>query len=304
MRPPRPLRRARRAPGLARLAGAACLSALALAGTGCPPTPPPVSHIEDKARLDVPIAICRKALQPTDTGDAGAPHADAYFGVVFPSFHGFGQPLRPDDFDCVGERAMTDSSFTAAALADGDAAITTAQDGTQAVWLRAWRTQNGGAAGPLAFMRPRTSEIDVYAIGRYQGSKTHSRFEIIELGTTRVIVAHDDACADVKVDVECDSTLSFYVVAGGQLLSGAETPAQKLRYGNVKGIGKVQYRLMTDPPAVDGMNVKVHERLQVRDASEEDVRRAEGDRVFVLASDHKLVPQQDSLWSQAQVSRP
>jgi hypothetical protein len=292
MRRPPALAGARRA-----LPAAAGLAAVAAFAPGCP-TPPPVSHIEDKARLDVPIAICRKALQPTETSDGGAPHAGAYWSVVYPSFHGFGQPLRPDDFDCVGERAMTDSSFTAAALAEDDAAITTAQDGTQTVWLRAWRTPNGAAAGPLAVMRPRASELDVYAIGRYKGSKAHSRFEILELGTTRVVVAHDEACADVKVDQECDSTLSFYVVSGGQLLSGADSPAQKLRYGNVRGLGKVQYRLMTDPPAVDGMNLKVHEKLQVRDSAEQDVRRAEGDRVFVLGSDHKLVPQQDSLWSQ------
>jgi hypothetical protein len=274
--------------------------AVALAGllaAGCP-TPPPISHIEDKARLDVPIAICRKALAPSDSVDGGAPHSDAYFGVIYPSFRGLGQPLRADELDCVGERAGTDSSFTAAALADDDAAITTAQDGTQAVWLRSWRTSNGGAAGPLAVMRPRASELDVYAIGRYRGSKQHSRFELAQLGTSRLLIAHDEGCADVKVDVECESNLAFYVVAGGQLTTAADSPAQRLRYGTVKGVGRVQYRLMTDAPVIDGRTIKVHEKLQVRDASEEDVRKAEGDRVFTLEPDNQLKPQQDSLWSQ------
>jgi hypothetical protein len=270
---------------------------LGLLAAGCP-TPPPISHIEDKARLDVPIAICRKPLAPGDSVDGGAPHAEAYFGVVYPAFRGLGQPLRADDLDCVGERAGTDSSFTSAPLVDDDAAITTAKDGTQAVWLRSWRTSNGAAAGPIAIMRPRASELDVYAIGRYRGSKQHSRFELGQLDTTRLVIVHDEGCADVKVDVECESTLSFYLVSGGQLFAAADSPEQRLRYGNVKGVGRVQYRLMTDAPVIDGRTIKVHEKLQVRDAAEEDVRKAEGDRVFTLDSDNHLKAQQDSLWAQ------
>ena len=145
--------------------------------------------------------------------------------------------------------------------------------------------------------RPRASELDVYAIGRYRGSK-RSRFELAQLGTSRLVIAHDEGCADVKVDVECDSTLSFYLVVGGHLFAAADSPAQRLRYGNVKGVGRVQYRLMTDAPVIDGHTIKIHEKLQVRDSAEEDVRKAEGDRVFALDSDNQLKAQQDSLWAQ------
>ncbi len=72
----------------------------------------------------------------------------------------------------------------------------------------------------------------------------------------------------------------------------------RIRFGTAKGLGKVQYRLTADAPVFDKLTVRIHERLQVRDAGDEDVRKAEGDRVFVLGDDRTLNAQQDSLWSQ------
>ncbi len=272
-----------------------------LAGTvasSCGSTPPPISRIEDKARLDVPISICRKPLAPGDVSDAGTARTDAYWNVVLGNFHGMGVALHADEVDCVGERVFAGAA-TAAPIAEDDLVSSNADDGLQATWLRSFRTSDGTAAGPLALVRPRSSEIDVYAIGRYKGSLRHSRFELGQLGTSRLVVAHDEGCADVKVDVECDSTVSFFVATGGKLVAAADSPAQRIRYGNAKGLGRVQYRLTTDPPVFDGRTARIHEKLQVRDSAQEDVRKAEGDRVFVLSADGRLVAQQDSLWSQA-----
>jgi hypothetical protein len=281
---------------LQRRNGVACLVAGIVAACG---SVPPISRIEDKARLDVPIAICRKPMAPGDLSDAGVARTDAYWGVALSNFRGFGGAMRPDDLDCVGEPlAGPAANLTAAPVTQDDLVLSSAEDGLSAVWLRSFRRSEDLAAGPLALVRVRPSEIDVYAIGRFQGSLRHSRFELAELGTSQMIVAHDEGCADVKVDVECDSALVFFVAAGGKLLAAATSPAQKIRYGNAKGLGRVQFRLTTDAPVLDGRTVRVHEKLQVRDSAQEDVRKAEGDRVFVLGADGRLVADQESLWSQ------
>jgi hypothetical protein len=281
-----------------RLGGAGTLFGVAAAACA---TRAPVSRLEDKARLDVPIAICRRALAPGEISDGGSPHPDAYWSVVFAGFHGFGVAANPSDVDCVGEthaepfRGMQVSS---ASTAPEDTVVVSGEDGVQAVWLRAFRMGEPLAEGPLALVRPRASEIDVYAIGNYRGSARHSRFTLARIGSARVVIADDDGCADVKVDAECESTFTFYVMVGGQLVAAVSTPAQRIRYGTQKGLGRVQYRLTTDPPVIDKLVARVHERLQVRDANDEDTRKAEGDRAFVLGDDGRLVAQQDSLWSQ------
>jgi hypothetical protein len=279
-------------------------SALLLAAVSCA-SGPPISHIEDKARLDVPIAICRKLLATEDVGDAGTMHQDAYWSVLFPAFRGFGTTIRPEDVDCVGEHPAVESAgASGAAIGEQDLTVSTAEDGKQVAWLRLSHSAEGGGNGVLALMRPRTSEMDVYAIGRYKGSVAHSKFEISRLGTSPMIIAHDQGCADVKVDVECDSTLDLYLKVGGKLLLQASTPEEKLRFGNLKGLGRVKYSLTTAPPVADGKMIRIHEKLLVRDQNEEDVRKAEGDRVFAPGADGKLVPQQDSIWSQVPKNEP
>lgn len=264
-------------------------------------SPPPISRVEDRARLDVPIAICRKPIAPGEANDAGVPRPDSYWEVVFPGFRGFGTAFNPNEPDCVGDPHVGDAKGPqgpAIQIGQDDALVAPGPDGVQAVWFRSFHVTDKVGAGPLVLARPRASELDVYAIGGFRGSLAHSRFELARLGSVRTIVAYDDSCADVKVDTECDSTVTFYVVMGGKLVAAAESPLQRIRFGTAKGLGKVQYRLTADPPVFDKLTVRIHERLQVRDAGDEDVRKAEGDRVFVLNDDRTLVAQQDSLWSQ------
>ena len=276
---------------------------LAAAGAVAPAcaSPPPVSRIEDRARLDVPISICRRPLAPGEANDAGIPRPDAYWEVVFPGFRGFGAAFNPNEPDCIGEPHVVDArgpQGPAVQIGPDDAVVVPGPDGVQAVWLRSFRISDKLGAGPLVLARARPSELDVYAMGGFRGSLAHSRFELARLGSARTVVGYDDACADAKVDTECDSTVTFFVAVGGKLVASAESPTQRVRFGNLKGLGRVQYRLTTDPPVFDKLNVRIHERLQVRDSGDEDVRKAEGDRVFTLGDDRSLNPQQDSLWSQ------
>jgi hypothetical protein len=263
-----------------------------------PPGPPP---IEDKARRDVPIAICRKALTSADTNDAGAPRAEAYWSVALPGFHGFGAPIDPSRHDCAGNSLSAGSgqgTRTSPPIASDDSTLTPDESGLQAVWLRPFRTSDRVAAGPLVLARPRPAELDVYAIGDYTGSARHSRFEFARLGATLMIVTHDDGCADVKVDSECQSVHGFYLKAGGRLVLAATTPAQRVQYGTLKDLGRVQFRLTTEGPIFEARSVTVKERLSVRDAGGEEVRKVEGDRVFALRDDGTLAASQDTVWSQ------
>lgn len=273
------------------------MAAVCLACLGCGAAPPPPSRLEDKARLDVPIAICRKPLAPGDLGDAGAPGPDSYFSVIFPTFRAFGAPLGARDADCVGETHANGPQTTPGPIAPADAILVPGDD-VDVVWLRAFQGSDHSSEGPLALMRARPSELDVYAVGDYRGSLAHSRFTAARLGNLRAVAADDDGCADVKVGAECESTLTLYLVVGGKITAAATSPAERIRYGTKRSLGRVQYRLTTDPPVFDKSSMTVHERLQVRDSGEEDIRKAEGDRVFVLGADGRVAAQQESLWSQ------
>jgi hypothetical protein len=282
--------------------GVVWLSVIALpelAACSHAPGPPP---IEDKARRDVPIAICRKSLSGADTSDAGAPRLEAYWSVVIPAFHALGASLDPGASNCVGDKLSTNAGGGVAPgtqpIASDDLVLVSDEGGLQAAWLRSFRVNDRVATGPLALLRARPAELDVYALGDYRGSLRHSRFEFGRLGVVTVLVAHDDRCADVKVDTECESSHAFYVKAGGRLVLSATTPAQRIQYGTMKDIGRVQYRLATEPPVLDAHSITVKERLSVRDPADEEVRKIEGDRVFVLRNDGTLAPNQDSVWAQ------
>jgi hypothetical protein len=263
-----------------------------------PPAPPPV---EDKARRDVPIAICRKALAGNDVTDAGSPRTEAYWSVLFPGFHGFGAPLDPSARNCIGDALSAPRGGAARAsqpISLEDFTLTPDEGGLEAVWLQSLRASDRVASGPLVLARARPAELDVYAIGDYSGSVRHTRFEFARLRETIVLVAHDDGCADVKVDTECQSTNDFYVKAGGRLVLSGATPAQRVQFATLKDLGRVQFRLTSDPPVFDARSITVHEKLSVRDPAGEEVRKVDGDRVLTLRDDGTLSANRDSVWAQ------
>lgn len=267
------------------------------------PLAPPV---EDKARRDVPIAICRKVLSSADTDDGGAPRTEAYWSVVLPGFHGFGGSVDSSIRDCVGNILSAGpgaSTGRLQAVSPDDLTLAPDESGLQALWLRPFRANDRAASGPLVLARPRPAELDVYAIGQFSGSARHSHFDFARLGTAIVLVAHDEGCADVKVDTECQSTHAFFIKSGGRLVLVGSTPAQRLQYGTLKDVGRVQFRLVTEGPVFDAKSVVVKEKLSVRDAAGEEVRRVEGDRVFTLREDGALTANQDSVWTQVSGGR-
>jgi hypothetical protein len=264
--------------------------------------PPPRSLVEDKARRDVPIAVCRKPLAPADVDESGAPRVEAYWGVLLPDFRGFNQTF--EGVDCVGDPVGPKASGGRAGpesihVSRADSTLSPAADGTQLVWLRTSAISDRMASGPLAIVRPRPSELDVYSIGSFAGSAAHSRFELAKLGPYRVVAAVDAGCADVKVDVECESTLSLYLAVGGQLSAAAATPAERLKFGSLKEVGRVKWRLTTEPPIFEPQGVRIKEKLTVHDAGDNEVRKVEGERLFTFRGG-SLVASADSVWNQVE----
>jgi hypothetical protein len=283
------------------LRGSSCVLLASVVMSCGKSAPPPRSLVEDKARRDVPIAVCRKTLAPTDLDAAGAPRIEAYWSALLPTFHGFNTTFEPAD--CIGQPV---SPTTVAAGAPGaihvssaDSTVSPVADGTQLVWLRAFTLSDRSASGPLALVRPRPSELDVYAIGSYTGSLAHSRFDLAKIGPARVVAVRNEGCADVKVDAECESTLSFLLVVGGQLLAAGTTPAQRLKYSSLKDVGRVKWRLTTEPPIFEPQAVRVKEKLSVHDAGDNEVRKLEGERIFTLRGSG-LVANAESVWNQVE----
>lgn len=258
---------------------------------------------EDKLRRDVPIAVCRKALAPADLNESGAPRPPAYWKVIVPSFRGFGSALDPDAQTCVGESAQplvaTDAHVSRIpAVTDASGTIAPAVDGLEVVWLRTITVSERTSRGPLAIVRAHPAEIDVYSLGTYEGSTRHSRFEIVRIGATTAVVARDEACADSKVDAECESVATIFAAAGGNLPPAARVTVERAAFGTMKEIGKVKYRLTTDPLTLDATSLHIKEHLTVRDANDEEVRKAEGERIFAFDG-AELTTKQPSIWSQS-----
>jgi hypothetical protein len=284
---------------------AALVSLVSLAATSCAGAAASSSHVEDRARRDVPIAICRRDLSANDLEVTGAPRPEVYWRAVIPGFAAFDTPMAPPAVDCVGDPIVGQShaqdlgSVSASATAW---AVSAAVDGMQSVWLRVTAVSDKVASGPLALLRPRPAELDVYAIGSYRGSSHSSRFQIARIGRVLAVTADDDACADVKIETECESTTTFYLAVGGQLVAAATTPSRRTRYGTLKAVGRVRFRLTTDPPVFDDHSVHVREKLSVRDSSDDEVRKSEGERVFTLDGG-ALVANDESIASQS-IDRP
>jgi hypothetical protein len=264
--------------------------------------PPPRSLVEDKARRDVPIAICRKPLAPTDVNESGAPRAEAYWSALLPSFHGLDTTF--DAVDCLGQMVNASArpppaTPTTIHVSLADSTISPVPDGTQLVWLRTSTLSDRLASGLLALVRPRPSELEVYAIGFYTGSTAHSRFELAKLGAVPLLTLRNEGCADVKVEVECESTLSFALVLGGQLVMAGTTPAERLKYGVLKDVGRVKSRLTIEPPIFEAQAVRIKEKISVHDVADNEVRKLEGERIFTLRGS-ELVPNTESIWTQVE----
>jgi hypothetical protein len=60
----------------------------------------------------------------------------------------------------------------------------------------------------------------------------------------------------------------------------ANTPHERVAFAMRRDVGRVQLRLMTEPPVFDGPALRVREQLSVKDARDNELRRSENTRTF------------------------
>jgi hypothetical protein len=252
------------------------------------------SGIEDRARRDVPIAICHEDLTPSDATPAGTPRPEAYWKAIFPTFGGFEASFDLHSSTCIGD-APTGPVGAPVKLSSSDwGKVAGGANGLEVLWLPVVAPVAARDRGPLAIVQSRASALDVYALGEYEGHRASSTFEVSPMGPGTVVLARDQGCMQGASAADCDSVLAVYVVRAGRILLAATSPLERARYHAGRDGGKVHVRLTTDPPVFDANSMRIKERLSVRDGAEEELRRAEQERLFVLRGD-ELVPDRESL---------
>jgi hypothetical protein len=250
--------------------------------------------VEDRARRDVPIAICHEDLAAIDTTPAGTPRPEAYWKAIFPTFGGFEASFDLHSPTCLGD-ALTAPVGPPVKLSSSDwGKVARGANGLEVLWLPVSAPVAAQDRGPLAIVQSRASALDVYALGEYEGHRASSTFEISPMGSGTVVLARDEGCVQGAPRADCDSALAVYVVRAGRIVLAATSPLGRVRYHAGRDGSKIHVRLTTDPPVFDTNSMRIKERLSVRDGAEEELRRAEQERVFVLRGD-ELVPDRDSL---------
>jgi hypothetical protein len=148
----------------------------------------------------------------------------------------------------------------------------------------------------LSLVRAREAYVEVYGVGLHRGDASRSHFGFERLGPDILITASDEGCAGAKPDQPCETTMTAYLLRGGQLMVGARFALDRVQYGQAPE-GRVQYRL-TGAPVYQDRAIRVAETVVVRDATQTELRKSQLDRVFQLKSNGTLVAASDSLWNQ------
>jgi len=282
----------------------ACMAALGWSLSGCSAAVES-SKLEDRARREVPVPICLKALERRGTaGTSTATPAD-YWSLVLPSYDAASGTIDRAMPDCAGHEAFPSALFqdvegprTGPVPANTEALLVTpgAKD-FKVLWLRVAHFGNGDAGGPLALARPREGTAEVYAIGSYRGNPDTSHFSIERLGPRILVTAGDDACTSSKPGQACQSKLRVYLMNAGRLAPVADLTLDRIEYGTAPGVsGTVQYR-MTATPFFEPKRLRVTEQVVVRDSTQTAIRKSNLDRVFQL-NGSALQASTGSLWDQ------
>ncbi len=263
------------------------------------------SKLEDRARREVPVPICLKALERRSTAGASTATPEDYWSLVLPSYDAGGSTIDRSSPDCAGREVFSNAMFQDAEgsrtgvipAKPDDLLVTPGANDFKVLWLRAQTFGNGDAAGPLALARPREGTAEVYAIGLYRGNPTTSRFAIERLGPRMLVTASDEGCTSVKPGQSCQTRLDVYLMTAGQLVPSANLVLDRIQYGTSPGIaGTVQYRMTTTPVFADKV-LRVTEQVVVRDSTQTAIRKSNLDRTFTLKGG-ALVPSASSLWDQ------
>jgi hypothetical protein len=269
------------------------------------------SKLEDRARREVPVPICLKALERRSSAGASTATPADYWSLVLPSYDAGASTVDRSAPDCAGREVFSNPLFQDA---DGsrtgmipakpeDLTVTAGANDFKVLWFRAQTFGNGEAGGPLALARPREGTAEAYAIGLYRGNPSTSRFAIERLGPRILVTASDEGCTGAKAGQGCQTRLDVFLMNAGQLLTVANLTLDRIQYGTAPGVvGGVQYR-MTATPIFDPKQIRVSEQVVVRDSTQTAIRKSNLDRTFTLKGG-TLVASAPSLWDQVVAPSP
>jgi hypothetical protein len=264
------------------------------------------SKTEDSARRAVPVAICIKPLpRHSGAGTLQTLTPEDYWSMVFPSYDASSATLDRSAPDCAGrpllsspELLQAEGSRTGPLRAAAEDVVTFAgPDSMKVVWLRTHRFSDGTAAGALALVRPREAYAEVYATGMYRGDAARSRLGFERLGRDILVTSVDEGCSGAKANQDCESDMTVFLSAAGQLVPAARFALDQSQRGQAAGVGAVQYRLTATPVFLDRA-IRLSEQVSVRDGSQTEIRRSDLERIYELKG-KKLVTNGESLWAQA-----
>jgi len=263
------------------------------------------SKLEDRARREVPVPICLKALERRSTAGASSAAPADYWSLVLPSYDAASDTIDRSMPDCAGHEVFPSPLFqdvegprTGPVPAKTEALLVTpGANDFKVLWLRVAHFGNGDAGGPLALARPREGTAEVYAIGSYRGNAETSHFSIERLGPRILVTASDDACTTSKPGQACQTKLSVFLMNAGRLSPVADLTLDRIEYGTAPGVaGTVQYR-MTATPFFEPKRLRVVEQVVVRDSTQTTIRKSNLDRLFLL-NGSTLEASTGSLWDQ------
>lgn len=280
----------------------------ALVGIAC--AEPSVSKSADPTRVLAPVPACVKNLPPLaeEKGFVRQLPEEQYWGLVVPAFEedfaANGQTLA-----CNGEPIFDSPNFAGATLdqaakSEGKITYGGGANRLKIVWLRSHQVDDSTAAGPLALVRLVGNHAEVYGVGTFRGNPNKSRFDLERLGGEVVVTAVSDGCSGATPGGACDTTLTLFRPANGELTQLAHIGLERVRptEGLEPGVtGGLTARLVTSP-AYEKDGIHVVEEVSFTDTAGRVVRRGQLERAYLLDG-AGVRESQESLWTRMYEAR-
>ncbi len=271
---------------------------------------------EDKVRRVAPIPACIMYLPPKKDGNAFIRQLreDQYWKLVFPAFDDQKMELPKDSVDCTGRPLLSDWQLKAGdpvrgwpiKVKEGDIMYGAGGDRLKVVWLRSHRYPDGDMGGPIALARTMENFAETYGVGVLKGRSERMRLQLERMGPEVIVTATDEGCVVAPPNTPCESRLQVFLPRHGMLMPIADIPLERRAYAQnfePGQKGRLEYKLTSAPEFKPGQ-IKIFEKIQVRDEKGRELRKAELMRLFTLTDDGTMVPNEPALWPKIYAPSP
>ncbi len=258
------------------------------------------SQLEDRARRQVPVAICLTALERYGTqGVVPALKPADYWRMVLPGYDPEAKTVDTSVGDCAGGFIFSNTASGTAGggvvpAGDEQVRVADAPGQFKIAWLATHRFEDGEEAGPLALVRPLEGRAEVYAVGLYRGP-SQSAFGLERLASHILLTASDGRCSAVEEEQPCKTTMRVYLMRMGRLIEAAEFVTDRVERRRGSGGGLATYKF-TAIPSFSAKGLRLLEQVVVRDASQPAMQKSTLERQFKLTPGGQLVSDEEALW--------